>query len=527
MDEKLKLTNEVGAPVPDNEHSITAGPRGPVMLQDVWLLEKLSHFNREVIPERRMHAKGWGAFGSFTVTGDITKYTKAKVFEKGKKTDVFIRFSTVAGERGAADCERDIRGVGVKFYTEEGNWDLVGNNTPTFFIRDVHNFPGLNRAVKRDPATGMRSAQNNWDFWTLLPEAFHQVTITMSDRGIPASFRNMHFYGEHTFSLYNAKNERVWCKFHFHTEQGIKCLTDEEAEKITASDREYHGRDLYEAIARGDFPKWKMFVQIMTEEQAKKHYENPFDITKIWRHREFPLIEVGELVLDRNPENYFAQVEQAAFSPAHVVPGIGFSPDRFLQGRLFAYGDAQRYRLGVNYNQIPVNRAKCEVNDYHRDGFMRTDSNFGGAPAYTPNSYGWWAPQPDAAEPPLDLEGAMWRYDPKDDPTDDCFHSGGDLYRIMTEEQKETLIGNTARNIAPCSETIKVRHAVHCYWADPDYGTRMAGALKLDLDTVKELAKGDHKALIAATLPGGRFSDKPCTMNCMDCKDPCIDPKYL
>ena len=319
MDNK-KLTNEVGAPIAENENSLTAGPRGPVALQDVWLLEKLAHFDREVIPERRMHAKGWGAYGTFTVTHDITKWTKAKVFEPGKKTDVFVRFSTVAGERGAADAERDIRGVACKFYTEEGNWDLVGNNTPTFFLRDVHNFPDLNRAVKRDPRTGMRSAQNNWDFWTLLPETFHQTTIVMSDR-------------------------------------------------------ESHGRDLYESIEKGDYPRWTMYVQIMTEEQARKHYENPFDITKIWRHKEYPLHEVGVLELNRNPENYFAEVEQAAFTPAHVVPGIGFSPDKFLQGRLFVYGDAQRYRLGVNYNQIPVNQAKCEVHDYHRDGLMRTDGN--------------------------------------------------------------------------------------------------------------------------------------------------------
>lgn len=497
---KVKLTNEVGAPVADNENAITAGPRGPVAIQDVWLLEKMAHFNREVIPERRMHAKGWGAYGVFRVTHDISEYTKASVLQPGKQTDVFMRFSTVAGERGAADCERDIRGVAVKFYTDEGNWDLVGNNTPTFFIRDVHNFSDLNRAVKRDPRTGRRSAQNNWDFWTLLPETFHQRTITMSDRGIPASFRNMHFYGEHTFSFYNAANERVWCKFHFHTQQGIKNLTDEEAAEINSKDREYHGKDLYEAIERGDYPKWTMYVQIMTEEQAKNHYENPFDITKIWRHKEFPLIEVGELELNRNPENYFAEVEQSAFSPAHVVPGIGFSLDKFLQGRLFAYGDAQRYRLGINSNLIPVNRAKCEVNEYHRDGFMRTDGNYGGMPAYTPNSYGYWTAQPEVSEPPLECEGAMWRYDPKQDPTDDCFRAGGELYRIMSEEQKSTLIDNTARNIAPCTVNIKYRHAVHCLHADSDYGKRMIEALGLDAAKAEELSKLDNDGLIAATM---------------------------
>ncbi|MEG1560528.1 MAG: catalase [Clostridia bacterium] len=500
MNEYKKLTNEVGAPIPDNENAITAGPRGPVVMQDVWLLEKMAHFNREVIPERRMHAKGWGAYGTFTVTGDISKYTRALVLKKGEVTDTFVRFSTVAGERGAADTERDIRGFACKFYTKEGNWDLVGNNTPTFFIRDVHNFSDLNRAVKRDPHTGRRSAQNNWDFWTLLPETFHQTTIVMSDRGIPASFRNMHVFGEHTFSFYNAKNERCWCKFHLKTQQGIKCLTDEEAEKIAGMDREYHGKDLYEAIERKDFPRWTMYVQIMTEEQAKNHYENPFDITKIWRHKEFPLIEVGVLELNRNPENYFAEVEQSAFTPAHVVPGIGFSPDRFLQGRLFAYGDAQRYRLGVNHNLIPVNRAHCEVNDYHRDGAMRTDGNYGSAPAYTPNSIGAWSAQPDVIEPPLDLSGAMYRYDPKDDPTDDNFRAGGELFRLMTEDKKQLLIENTARNIAPVTENVKYRHAVHCFLADEDYGKRITTAIGLCLDKVIKLSKLSNSELIAATI---------------------------
>ncbi|MBU3875310.1 catalase [Faecalicatena sp. AGMB00832] len=500
-----KLTNEVGAPVADNENSITAGPRGPVMMQDVWLLEKLAHFDREVIPERRMHAKGWGAYGKFTVTHDITQYTKAKVFsEIGKETEVFVRFSTVAGERGAADAERDIRGVAIKFYTEEGNWDLVGNNTPTFFIRDVHNFPDLNRAVKRDPYTGMRNPQNNWDFWTLLPECFHQLTVVMSDRGIPDGFRHMHLYGEHTFSFYNEKNERVWCKFHFKTQQGIKNLTDEEAEAINGKDRESAGHDLFDAILRGDYPKWTMYVQIMTEEQAKNHYENPFDITKIWRHAEFPLIEVGELELNRWPENYFAEVEQAAFTPAHVVPGIGFSPDKFLQGRLFVYGDAQRYRLGVNHNLIPVNQAKGVKNgvaDYHRDGAMRTDGNYGSAPAYSPNSLGVWTAQPEVMEPPLDLEGAMWNYDPKDDPTNDDFRAGGDLWRVMTEDKKELLIKNTAANIAPVTENIKYRHAVHCYLADPEYGECATKAMGLDLDRVKELSKLSNSELNRVTTP--------------------------
>lgn len=496
-----KLTNEVGAPVADNENSITAGARGSVVMQDVWLLEKLAHFDREVIPERRMHAKGSGAYGTFTITHDISEYTKANVLQPGKKTDVFVRFSTVAGERGAADAERDIRGFACKFYTEEGNWDLVGNNTPVFFLRDVHNFPGLNRAVKRDPKTNLRSAQNNWDFWTLLPETFHQITITMSDRGIPASYRHMHTYGEHTYSFYNADNKRVWCKFHFHTQQGIKNLSDAEAEAIIAKDRESHGRDLYEAIEKGDFPRWTMYVQIMSEEQALHHYENPFDITKVWRYSEFPLHEVGVLELNRNPENYFAEVEQAAFSPAHVVPGIGFSPDKFLQGRLFVYGDAQRYRLGVNHNHIPVNQAKhSEVHDFHRDGAMRVDGNYGSTVAYTPNSQGEWSAQPDVMEPPLDLSGAMFAYDPKDDPTDDCFKQAGELYRIMDKAHQDILIDNTARNIMPVTKNIKYRHAVHCYLADKDYGERMSTALTLDIEKVKELSMLSNDELNQATL---------------------------
>lgn len=341
---KRNLTTVTGSPVSDNQDSMTAGLRGPMMLQDVWFLEKLAHFDREVIPERRMHAKGSGAFGKFTVTNDITKYTKAKIFsEIGKETELFIRFSTVAGERGAADAERDIRGFAMKYYTEEGNWDLVGNNTPVFFFRDPLKFPDLNHAVKRDPRTNMRSATNNWDFWSSLPEALHQVTITMSDRGIPKSYRNMHGFSSHAYSFISALNERVWVKFHFTTQQGIKNLTDEEAAAIVARDRESHQRDLYEAIEKRDFPRWTMAVQIMTEEQANNMGYNPFDLTKVWYKKDFPLIEVGVLELNRNPDNYFQDVEQAAFNPASVVPGISFSPDRMLQGRLFSYGDAQRW----------------------------------------------------------------------------------------------------------------------------------------------------------------------------------------
>jgi len=497
-----KLTNEVGAPIVDNDNSITAGERGPVVFNDVWLFEKLAHFDREVIPERRMHAKGWGAYGTFTCTKDISKYTCASVLQKGEKTEVFVRISTVAGERGAADAERDIRGCAIKFYTKQGNWDLVGNNTPVFFIRDVHHFPDLNRAVKRDPATGMRSAENNWDFWTMLPEALHQITITMSDRGIPKDFRHMDMFGEHTFSLINSKKERVWVKFHLKTEQGIECLTDEQAAQVIAKDRESNGRDLYKAIEEHNYPKWKMYVQIMTEEQAKKMPYNPFDITKVWYHKDFPLIEVGELELNRNPENYFAEVEQAAFTPAHVVPGIGFSPDKFLQGRLFVYGDAQRYRLGINYNQIPVNQAKCEVHDYHRDGLMRTDDNYKGTAAYTPNQDEEWMAQPDYDEPPLDLTGAMYHYDPKKDPSDNCFEQPGKLYRLMKADEKDRLIKNTVNNMDGVTKNIRYRHAVHCYLADVDYGTRIASGLKLDLKEVIRLSKLPNAELNKLTMRG-------------------------
>ncbi|MDL2313564.1 catalase [Desulfovibrio sp. OttesenSCG-928-C14] len=499
-DKSKKLTTVAGAPVADNTNSTTIGSRGPMTLQNIWFIEKLAHFDRELIPERRMHAKGSGAFGTFTVTHDISKYSKAKVFAKvGKKTEVFVRFSTVAGERGAADAERDIRGFAIKFYTEEGNWDLVGNNTPVFFLRDPLRFPDLNHAVKRDPRTNLRSAQNNWDFWSMLPEALHQVTITMSDRGLPLSYRHMHGFGSHTFSMINAKNERVWVKFHLKTQQGIKNLSDQEAEELVGKDRESHQRDLYEAIERGDYPRWDFNIQVMTEAQARKHKENPFDLSKVWSHKEYPLIPVGVLELNRNPDNYFADVEQAAFNPANIVPGIGLSPDKMLQGRLFSYGDAQRYRLGVNHMSIPVNAPKCPVHAYHRDGQMRVDGNYGSTLGYQPNSYWEWDEQPEFKEPPLATEGPMDSYEPKDDKSDDCFYQPGDLYRLITEDKKKLLIENTARNIMPATDNIKYRHSAHCYLADPDYGTRLAKALGLKLDKVVELSKMSHAERMKAT----------------------------
>jgi len=484
MSDPKKLTTRAGTPVPDNQNVETAGKRGPMLLQDAWFLEKLAHFDREVIPERRMHAKGSGAYGTFTVTKDISRYTKAMLFSQvGKKTEAFVRFSTVAGERGAADAERDIRGFAMKFYTEQGNWDLVGNNTPVFFLRDPLKFPDLNHAVKRDPRTNMRSAKNNWDFWTSLPEALHQVTITMSERGIPLSYRHMNGYGSHTYSMINARNERFWVKYHFKTQQDIKCLTDAEAEAIIAKDRESHQRDLYEAIERKDFPRWTLSIQVVPEKDAAKFPFNPFDLTKVWPHGDYPLQEVGVLELNRNPENYFADVEQAAFNPANIVPGLGYSPDKMLQGRLFSYGDAQRYRLGVNHHQIPVNAPRCPYHSFHRDGAMRVDGNYGGTLGYEPNGYGEWKEQPDFSEPPLDIEGAAGRWSHRED-DDDYYSQPGALFRMMNPAQRETLFGNTARAMgdAPCE--IKVRHIGNCLKADEAYGAGVAKALGIPLSEV-------------------------------------------
>lgn len=479
-----KLTTEFGAPVENNQHSMTAGARGPMLLQDVWFIEKMAHFDREVIPERRMHAKGSGAYGTFTVTHDITKYTKAKIFsEVGKKTDLFVRFSTVAGERGAADAERDIRGFAIKFYTEEGNWDLVGNNTPVFYFRDPLKFPDLNHAVKRDPKTNMRSAQNKWDFLTSLPEAIHQITIDMSDRGIPYSYRHMHGFSSHAYSFINKEGKRYWVKFHFKTQQGIKNLTDEEAAAIIAKDRESSQKDLFEAIERGDFPKWDMKIQIMTEEQANASKRNPFDLTKTWSQKEYPLIDVGVLELNRNPENYFAEVEQSAFSPSTIVPGIGFSPDRMLQGRLFSYTDTQRYRLGVNYASIPVNAPKFKANTYHRDGYMRVESN-GSKVEYEPNSQGEWKEQREYAEPPLKIYGDAYRYDHRED-DDDYYTDARALFNLMTDAQKQVLFENTVRDMNGVTKEVQLRHIKNCMNVDKAYGLGVAKALGFDEKDIK------------------------------------------
>ncbi|MCO5314849.1 MAG: catalase [Solirubrobacterales bacterium] len=479
-DNRKPVTTAAGAPVADNENAQTAGPRGPMLLQDVWFLEKLAHFDREVIPERRMHAKGSGAFGTFRVTNDITQYSKAAIFsEVGKETEMFARFSTVAGERGAADAERDIRGFALRFYTEEGNWDMVGNNTPVFFLRDSHNFPDLNRAVKRDPRTNLRSAENNWDFWTNLPEALHQVTITMSERGLPDGYRHMHGFGSHTYAFINDQGERSWVKFHFRTQQGIKNLTDAEAAAIVAGDRESAQRDLYEAIENGNFPKWTFSIQVMPEEDAESYRFHPFDLTKVWSQQDYPLIEVGEFELNRNPENYFADVEQAGFTPANFVPGIGPSPDKMLQGRLFSYGDAQRYRLGINHHQIPVNspRGVAEPNTYHRDGAMRVDGNQGGVPGYQPNGYGRFEGRSEYLDPHMQLNGDAGVFNFREE-DDNYFEQPGDLFRLMNPEQREALFANTARAINGASEATVERHIANCSKADPAYGEGVRTAIE-------------------------------------------------
>ncbi|WP_066565856.1 catalase [Snodgrassella sp. CFCC 13594] len=493
------LTTEAGAPVVDNQNSLTAGPRGPLLAQDVWLNEKLANFVREVIPERRMHAKGSGAFGTFTVTHDITRYTRAKIFSHvGKKTEMFARFTTVAGERGAADAERDIRGFALKFYTEEGNWDMVGNNTPVFFMRDPRKFPDLNKAVKRDPRTNMRSATYNWDFWTLLPEALHQVTVVMSDRGIPASYRHMHGFGSHTYSFINAQNERFWVKFHFKTQQGIKNLTDAEAESLIGQDRESHQRDLYDAIEKGDFPKWTLFIQIMPETDAEKVPYHPFDLTKVWPHADYPMIEVGEFELNRNPENFFRDVEQSAFAPSNLVPGISVSPDKMLQARLFNYADAQRYRLGVNFHQIPVNAARCPVHSNHRDGQGRVDDNYGSLPHYEPNSFGQWQQQPTYQEPPLKITGdaAFWDFRADDA---DYFSQPRALFQLMDVAQQQVLFDNTARAMGDAPDFIKYRHIRNCFACDPAYGIGVAKALGLSVDDA-QAARATDPAQATATL---------------------------
>ncbi|MCC5830516.1 MAG: catalase, partial [Phycisphaeraceae bacterium] len=475
-EKKQQLTTSAGIPVGDNQNSLTAGPRGPLLVQDWQLFEKHAHFNRERIPERVVHAKGSGAYGTFTVTKDISKYTRASIFSKvGKQTECLLRFSTVAGERGAADAERDVRGFALKFYTDEGNWDLVGNNTPVFFVRDPYKFPDFIRTQKRDPKTNLRNPTAMWDFWSLSPESLHQVTILFSDRGLPASYRHVNGYGSHTYSFINDKNERFWVKFHFKTMQGIKNLTDAEAQAMVGKDRETHQRDLFNAIEKGDFPKWRLMVQIMPEADAEKTPYNPFDLTKVWPHGDYPLIEVGIMELNRNPENYFAEIEQSAFSPANVVPGISHSPDKMLQFRIFAYADAHRYRLTTNYESLPVNKPRCPFATYHRDGTMRHDGNDGGAVNYEPNSFGGPTEDPRFKEPPMKISGDADRYNHREG--NDDYTQAGNLYRLMNDDQRKRLHQAIAGTMRDVPREIVERQMGHFEKADPAYARGVREAL--------------------------------------------------
>ena len=481
------LTTSAGNPIADNQNSLTAGPRGPLLMQDYQLIEKLAHQNRERIPERTVHAKGSGAYGTLTVTHDITRYTKAGIFsEIGKQTELFLRFSTVAGEAGAADAERDVRGFAIKFYTDEGNWDLVGNNTPVFFVRDPYKFPDFIHTQKRHPKSHLRSGTAMWDFWSQSPESLHQVTILFSDRGLPKSLRHINGYGSHTYSFLNAANERYWVKFHFKTKQGIQNMTNAEGEAIIAKDRESSQRDLFEHIERGEFPQWRVCVQIMPEADAESYHINPFDLTKVWPHADYPLIDVGTLELNRNPENYFAEVEQSSFSPSNIVPGIGFSPDKMLQARVFAYADSHRYRIGTHYEMLPVNRPRVAVRTYHADGAMRFDSPKVTDAFYEPNSFG--GPVQDArfAEPPLKVSGDAARYNHREG--NDDYTQAGNLFRLLPADEKERLYTNLAGAMEGVPEAIVQRQLAHFHKADPAYAAGVAKALKTTCAVAAESA---------------------------------------
>ncbi len=484
IDRPQKLTTDAGIPVSDNQNSLTAGSRGPLLMQDFYLLEKMAHFNRERIPERVVHAKGSGAHGTFTVTNDITQYTKAKLFSQiGQQTEVLSRFSTVAGERGAADAERDVRGFSLKFYTQEGNWDMVGNNTPVFFVRDPMKFSDFIRTQKRDPKTNLRSPTAMWDFWSLSPESLHQVTILFSDRGLPQGHRHMHGFGSHTYRFINANNECFWVKFHFKTMQGIANWTNDEAKDIVGSDRESAQRDLFNAIEQGNYPKWRFMIQVMTEAEADSLPFNPFDLTKTWSHKDYPLIEVGVVELNRNPENYFAEMEQAAFSPSNVVPGISFSPDKMLQARVMSYPDAHRHRLGVNYEALPVNCPHAtQANTYHRDGAMRFDDNGGASVNYEPNSFGGAVEDPHFKEPPLKISGDADRYDHREG--NDDYTQAGNLFRLLPTAEKQRLFDNIAAAMEGVPQFIMERQIQHFTKADPAYGSGVAQALGIRSDLI-------------------------------------------
>ena len=483
-----KLTTASGRPYAEHENSQTVGPRGPILLQDVILHEKMAQFNRERIPERVVHAKGSAAFGTFTVTHDITKYTKAKVFAAvGKQTEMVLRFSTVGGEKGSADTERDPRGFAMKFYTEDGNWDLVGNNTPVFFVKDPKKFSDFIHTQKRDPQTNLKSPTMMWDFWSLNPESLHQVLILMSDRGTPVGYRHMHGFGSHTYSFINAASERFYVKFHFITAQGIKNFTNDEAGAMKSQDMDFAQRDLFDNIAEGNFPKWDLKIQVMPEAESRTYHINPFDLTKVWPHGDYPLIDVGQIELNRNPYNYFQDVEQAAFSPSRIVNGIGFSPDKMLQGRLLSYPDAQRYRLGANFEQIPVNRCPYMTNNYHRDGQMRVDGNGGSNPNYYPNSFDNIVEDESYKEPAWELESltANW-YDRNAEGENDHYTQPGNLFRLMDAEAKQNTINNIVGAMSgisgPKREEIINRQLCHWFRADISLGMGVAQGLQVNLD---------------------------------------------
>ncbi len=478
MTDRPTLTTTAGAPIADNQNTLTAGSRGPVLMQDWQLIEKLAHQNRERIPERVVHAKGWGAYGVLKITGDISKYTRAKALQPGAETPMLARFSTVAGEMGAADAERDVRGFALKFYTEEGNWDLVGNNTPVFFVRDPLKFPDFIHTQKRHPRTNLRSPTAMWDFWSLSPESLHQVTILMSDRGLPVSPMHMNGYGSHTYSFWNAKGERFWVKFHFKTMQGHAHFTNAEGNAKIAETREGYQEALFGGIEAGQFPRWKVQVQIMPELDAEKTSYNPFDLTKIWPHDEYPPIDIGIMELNRNADNYFAEIEQAAFSPSNKVPGIGYSPDKMLQARVFSYADAHRYRLGTHYEALPVNAPKCPVHNYHKDGQMNFFGGRTGNPDayYEPNSVpGAPAQDPAVSEPPLRISGDAARYDHR---------AGNDDYvqvralhdKVLTAEGRQRLYANIAAAMQGVPEEIVNRQLVHFDRVSPAYGDGVRAA---------------------------------------------------
>ncbi|UCD83593.1 MAG: catalase [Deltaproteobacteria bacterium] len=497
---KNRYTTAWGAPVADDQNSISAGERGPLLLQDVHLLQKLAHFNRERIPERVVHAKGAGAYGYFEVTNDVSKYTKAKFLSRvGKKTEMFARFSTVGGERGSADTARDPRGFALKFYTEDGNYDLVGNNTPVFFIRDTIKFPDFIHTQKRHPKSNLPDPDMFWDFLSLTPESIHQVTILFSDRGTPYSYRHMNGYSSHTYMWYNEKGDYHWVQFHFKTEQGIKNFNLHEAREMAGKDPNHATRDLYYTIEKGDYPSWKLEVQIMPPEDAKKYRFDAFDITKVWLHADYPPIEVGRMVLDKNPDNYFDDVEQAAFSPGNFVPGIGPSPDKMLQGRLFAYHDTHRHRLGPNYEQLPVNRARhAQTRTYQRDGFMRQNLDGDLYPNYYPNSFDGPEPDPSSIEPPIDVTGLAMRHKPSY-PQDDFIQTGLLYGKVMTDTDRNHLVENIVDHLGDAQKRIQLRQCALFYKADPDYGTRVAEGIGLDAKEVKRLAEMSHEERAKAT----------------------------